>query len=165
MKTLAPASAKPRDIAFPRPLLPPVTSATRPLRLNRVSNMELSWRLANVCGYRLNVRAGFVPVNQPVPSAHKRRRINPPHAVADDSPVLQHHLEFLPLCITSFPLHAKPYALPCTPGQWPGPAGTMVPISSSVQIYSKRIMPDPTAEIKSSRQRYDWPQIRSFVLL
>src|SRR6267142_1564414 len=35
MKTSAPAAAKPRAMALPRPLLPPVTRAVRPERLNR----------------------------------------------------------------------------------------------------------------------------------
>ena len=64
----------------------------------------------------MNVRARFVVVNQPVPHAHKRLRIDPSDTIANDFPVFQNHLKYLPLCIASFPLHLETLHTPLYTG-------------------------------------------------
>src|SRR5262245_36766359 len=59
-----------------------------------------------------------------------------------------------------FPDIAKPSTLPCTPGQWPGPAGTMEPVGI-VYKFTLVIMADPAPEIKSQPPT-DWSQVRFF---
>src|SRR5262245_12257439 len=116
MKTSAPASTKPRAIALPRPLLPPVTSATRPFRLNNVLCIDLPLRLANKYVERLNVRAGFPPVNQPVPRARKGCRKAPLDSFRKNRSILQDHLKHPPLDIKSFLLHRKTLHTPLFTG-------------------------------------------------
>src|SRR5262245_53409441 len=95
MKTSAPASTNPRAMALPRPLLPPVTSATRPFRLNSVLCIDLPLQLAYEHEDRLNVRAGLPPVNQPIPGAHQAPRVCPLDTAAQNGTILQ--IELNPL--------------------------------------------------------------------
>src|SRR5262245_66036196 len=116
MKTSAPASTKPRAIALPRPLLPPVTSATRPFRLNNVLCIDLPLRLANKYVERLNVRAGFPPVNRPVPGGRKGCPKRPLNPFGKIGPTFQDTLNHRPLAYTPFLRHGKPCHTPLSTG-------------------------------------------------
>src|SRR5262245_49136878 len=105
MKTSAPASTKARAMALPRPLLPPVTSATRPFRLNSVLCIDLPLQLADDHKDRLNVRAGLPPVNQPIPGAHKASRVCPLDTAAQNGTILQNDLKPLECYIRLSLLH------------------------------------------------------------
>src|SRR5579863_8258633 len=101
MKQSAPAAENEWAMAFPSPLLPPVTSATLPLRLNNVLCIEFLSRLANGPQERLNVRPGLVRVNQPVPPAREGRRKDSLDTFPENKTICQNHTKQLSLCITS----------------------------------------------------------------
>src|SRR6516225_569656 len=154
MKTSAPASTNPRAIALPSPLLPPVTRATRPFRLNSELCIDVPLRLANGTWQRLNVRAGFSAVKQPIPGCREGRRVVLLDTRAKNGTIRQNHL-IPPACrTTSTLLHLKPFRTPLYTGAVARPSRNHGINTISVQIDS--IMPDQPPEIKSSRLRNDW---------
>src|SRR5579863_4191927 len=116
MKQSAPAAENEWAMAFPSPLLPPVTSATLPLRLNNVLCIEFLSRLANGPQERLNVRPGLVRVNQPVPPAGIGRGENPLDTLQDNLTIRQNHAKQSSLCITSHLPHRKTSRTPLYTG-------------------------------------------------